>query len=402
MTAAPTEWPSGLGVAELAGDGWQPVPFRQFVVKLHSRCDLACDYCYVYAMADQGWRSQPRVMSRPAVDRVGARIAEHATAHGLPGVQVVLHGGEPLLAGADLIGYVAGTLRRQLPADVGLDLRIQTNAVRLTAAVLDVLAAYGIRVGVSLDGDRAANDRHRRRADGRGSYEAVRAGLRRLTGTHPELFAGLLCTVDLRNDPVRTYESLLRFRPSAVDLLLPHGNWTTPPPGRRPGDPATPYGDWLAAVFDRWWAPAVRETEVRLFAEIVHLLLGGDSRIESVGLSPVATVVVDTDGSLEQVDTLRSAYHGAAGTGLNIHRHPFDAALTHPGVVARQVGLAALAGTCQECAVHRVCGGGYYPHRYRRGAGFLQPSVYCPDLLRLITHIGARVRAELGALSGRR
>jgi hypothetical protein len=38
----------------MAGD-WGPVPFREFVVKVHSRCDLACDYCDVYEMAGQSW-----------------------------------------------------------------------------------------------------------------------------------------------------------------------------------------------------------------------------------------------------------------------------------------------------------------------------------------------------------
>lgn len=400
VDAAPVEWPAGLDLAAMAALGWHPIPFRQYVLKLHGRCDLACDYCYMYTLADQSWRAKPAMMSRAVVDRVCSRIADHATTHGLGSLQVVLHGGEPLLAGADTIGYVAAALRRRLPAATRLDLRIQTNAVRLDEPVLRTLAEQRIRVGVSLDGDREAHDRHRRRANGMGSFTQVRAGLRLLTRHHPELFAGLLCTIELRNDPVTTYQALLEYAPPLVDLLLPHGNWSTPPPGRRPGDPATPYADWLAAVFDRWYAPACRETEVRIFQEIAHLLLGGASRTEAVGLSPVATVVVDTDGALEQVDTLRSAYPGAIGTGMNVHSDSFDAAMTHPGVVARQIGLAALADTCRRCPVHRVCGGGYYPHRYRRGAGFQQPSVYCPDLLRLITHIDRRISADLAALVG--
>jgi uncharacterized protein len=30
----------------------------EFIVKVHSRCDLSCDYCYMYEMADQSWRDQ--------------------------------------------------------------------------------------------------------------------------------------------------------------------------------------------------------------------------------------------------------------------------------------------------------------------------------------------------------
>lgn len=31
----------------------------QYVIKLHSRCNLACDHCYVYEHADQTWRQHP-------------------------------------------------------------------------------------------------------------------------------------------------------------------------------------------------------------------------------------------------------------------------------------------------------------------------------------------------------
>ena len=79
--------------------GSPPVPLSQFVLKVHSRCDLACDHCYVYEAADQSWRGRPMVISDSVVSQAAQRIGEHAGAHGLPAVQVVLHGGEPLLAG---------------------------------------------------------------------------------------------------------------------------------------------------------------------------------------------------------------------------------------------------------------------------------------------------------------
>ena len=51
-------------------------------------------------------------------------------------------------------------------------------------------------------------------------------------------------TVRIVFDPAQvTYEALLKFHPPAVDLLLPHANWSCPPPG-------TGYADWLIAVFE--------------------------------------------------------------------------------------------------------------------------------------------------------
>lgn len=109
--------------------------------------------------------------------------------------------------------------------------------------------------------------------------------------------------------------------------------------------------------------------------------------------------MIDTDGAIRQIDTLAAAYDNAADTGLTVLEHPLDAALDHPTTVARQIGLAALAPACLACGVRDVCGGGYYPHRYRAGDGFRNPSVYCRDLFRLITVIRAFVEDELARLT---
>jgi uncharacterized protein len=112
-------------------------------------------------------------------------------------------------------------------------------------------------------------------------------------------------------------------------------------------------------------------------------------------------VVIETDGSVEQVDSLKAAYEGATATGLHVTRDPLDAALLLPSMVARQIGVRALAAQCRSCPIHLVCGGGQYPHRYRSGYGFANPSVYCPDLMRLIHHVAAVVRADVAYRAGR-
>jgi uncharacterized protein len=376
-----------------------PHPFRQFLLKVHSRCDLACDYCYVYTLGDQSWADRPTVMSRPTIDHLADRIAEHLHRHRQPEIEVVLHGGEPLLAGLDEIAYCVTTIRRAVGDLAELAFTMQTNGVRLDRAALTRLRELGVRVGVSLDGDAAAHDRHRRRRGGSGSHAAVASALRELG--RPEnagQYAGLLCTIDLANDPVATYEALISHRPPRIDFLLPEGNWTTPPPGRVPGSSATPYADWLRPVFERWYGHPERETSVRLFDDIIDLLLGGSSTVTGTGLAPATSVVVQTDGAIEVCDALTATFPGAAATGLTVAEHSFDQALTHELVRQRQAGAAALGPTCRSCALLEVCGGGAHSQRYRAGSGFANPSVYCPDLYELITHIRARLVEDVAAL----
>ncbi|MFV2101663.1 FxsB family cyclophane-forming radical SAM/SPASM peptide maturase [Micromonospora sp. LOL_024] len=375
------------------------VAFRQFVLKLHSRCDLACDHCYVYTMADQRWRDLPRIMPQRVLDATADRIGEHVRTHRLDRVSVILHGGEPLLAGPARIEAAVSAIRHGV-APVPVRLTVQTNAIRLDETYLSLFDRLDVRLSISLDGDRAAHDRHRRGPDGQGSHARVETALRRLTAGYPHLFNGLLCTVGLRNDPVATYLSLLAHRPPAIDFLLPHGTWSTPPP-ERPVDPGrTPYARWLIQVFDRWYHAPGPPVRIRLFDEIIQLLLGGASRLAGVGLSPVAVAVVQTDGEIELDDTLAAAYSGAARTGLHVARDPFDAALDLPAVRSQQDGTAALCATCGACDLRRVCGGGLRTHRYRAGNGFDNPSVYCPDLYALIGHIRRTVRRDLTTTSG--
>ncbi|MFJ3708998.1 radical SAM protein [Streptomyces sp. NBC_01267] len=412
------------GAVRDRGAGHRAVPFRQFVLKVHSRCNLACTYCYIYRGQDSSWRERPQRAADATVRRTADRIGEHVRTHGLKHIRIELHGGEPLLAGPGPVVAYADAVRNAVPADCEVTATVQTNGTLLTADVLNTLAAARIRVGLSLDGGTAAQNARRADHAGRPSWPAAHRAARLLAACpHPGTYAGILCTIDVTADPVAVYDSLRALRPPGLDLLLPHGNWSAPPPGKQtpgtqaqgrqtpgaqtpgrqaPGKQAaapgrhrpgpTPYGDWLATAFDRWWDGGPGQPRIRLFHTIIALLLGEPAAAEAVGLAPLAVVVIDTDGAIEQVDALKSAYEGAPATGLDVFSHPLDAALDHPGIVARQLGAGALAADCLSCPVLRVCGGGNYIHRYADGSGFRHPSVYCPDLERLIRHIGHRLR----------
>jgi uncharacterized protein len=282
----------------------------------------------------------------------------------------------------------------------------QTNGTLVDDAVLDLCHRHGIRLGVSNDGDREEHDLHRRSPAGAGSYDAVAATLRRLgEPRHRPLWAGLLCTVDVGSDPVAVYRHLLSFSPPSLNLLLPLAHWGRPPYGSGTGAAGgaaggVPYADWLRTVFDLWYHAPVQPTRIPFFEGILDQLLGGTSGVESVGGGPARLVVVDTDGALTQSDLLKTAFPGAPATGCDVRHDALDALLDHPGVVARQLGRAALSEECLACPVVRVCGGGLYAHRYRPGSGFRHPSVYSADLRALITHVADTVGTDLAHLTG--
>ena len=312
----------------------------------------------------------PKRMSRDVAQKAVERIAEHVEDHGLDSIDIIFHGGEPLLAGAQWLADLAEALHARVPAQVNLAL--QTNGTLLGRPMLKTLKSLHVQVGVSLDGDAGATGRHRRYANGRNSFGAVADGLHLLESPEfRECYSGILCTIDVGNDPVATYEALLKFNPPAVDLLLPHANWSCPPPG-------TGYADWLISVFERWYSAPRQETWIRLFSELIQLVLGQPGAVEGLGLLPSTVVVVDTNGSIKQLDSLSSAYPGAADTGLHVTSSSFDDALDHPTTVARQIGAGALSQQCRACPVMEICGGGLYPHRYRGEQASATPRCIAP------------------------
>ena len=113
---------------------------------------------------------------------------------------------------------------------------------------------------------------------------------------------------------------------------------------------------------------------VRTFDSVLSTLRGGPSLTEAMGLAPSDLAVVETDGTFEQADSLKTAYDGAPATGYDVFRHSFDefvAASRCPGPAAghrgRQRDLPRAAPSSQSC------GGGLYAHRYSTGRRLRQP-----------------------------
>lgn len=383
-------WPQNLDVEILllTAFGWQPTPFTTFLCKIVSRCNLDCKYCYVYNAGDTSWLQQPKTMSIEVIEQLGIRINEHAQLYGLKSVTLILHGGEPLLAGETYFRQFVSIIREKVSDQTKIDFYVQTNGTLITPDFAETLVNLNIKVGLSLDGPREINDMNRLYHNGKSSFNRAYRGLQIMrSNKYRSNLAGILTTINLTADPIRVYTGLLELGCSNIDLMLPHGNWTSPPPGKEAPYTDTPYADWLIPIFDRWYGHDNSSVQIRFFSEILQLLEIGQNRYEALGLTPVNVVVVESDGQLEGIDTLKSAYNGAASTGLNLFTNSFTDVLQQPGILARQIGVLALHDTCVKCPIHKICGGGYYPHRYKQNSGFKNPSIYCSDLTKLISYI---------------
>ncbi|MEI7613565.1 MAG: radical SAM protein [Betaproteobacteria bacterium] len=370
-------------------------PLSCLLVKVHSRCNLMCDYCYEYNCGNTSWRKKPKEMSEVVYEQMLLRVRDHSLRHGVREQFFSFHGGEPLLRRPDFFRYAVARAKEVLGPEISIKFGTQTNATLLTEETVNLFAELEIGVGVSIDGPEHVHNKNRVYSNGRPSYQDTLSGLQHLlTERGRSIFGGILAVMDVNEDPIPVFEHLSSFRPPSVDFLEPHGNWDELPIGKASADDLR-YADWLIRLFDYWFDGGGRAVPIRKFEEIIEHLLGGKGSVESFGLEPVSLLTIATDGAIEMVDCIKASGPDAEYLGLNVFDHEFDAALAHPMMRLRQIGIDALAASCRSCKLVWVCGGGYLPHRYSTNNGYINPTIYCSDYKKLIQHIQYRLEDVL-------
>ncbi len=335
----------------------------------------------------------PRFLSAENKNAFAARLSEYVREAKLHRCLVVLHGGEPLLAGVDSIVEFAALLRGAVGDAATVDVALQTNGLLLTESVIERFEAADISVSLSLDGPKKANDLHRTTRKGRSSFDRVLAAYKRLQ-KRPKVFAGIIAVIDPRTSPEELFEFFDGLRPSKLDFLLPDAHHDQPPAGR--DEDADLYLNWLVSAFDLWF-DKYPHLPLRTFEGLLDVLTGLPSPTDAFGLGDVSLLTIETDGSYHDLDVLKVVGQSATRlTGTVTDTRVAEVAAS--GAVAahrsklRKEGLCA---TCQSCKVVEICGGGSLPHRYGEGH-FDNPTVYCREWLALVEHARQRIVQSLG------
>lgn len=336
----------------------------------------------------------PRLMSAETLTAFAGRLVDYAREADMKRCVVVLHGGEPLLAGADAIVAFVEELRATVGPDVEIDVGMQTNGVLLTESVLDKLEAARVSVSLSLDGPRAANDLHRNSRRGRSSFDKVMAGLERLK-RRPVVFAGIIAVVDPRTSPETLFAFFDQHLPPKLDFLLPDAHHRRPPPGRD----ANPrlYRDWLIGAFDLW-LDQYPHLPIRTFEALLDAAAGLPTGTDAFGLGDVSLLSIETDGTYHDLDVFKIVADGATQLAGSVLDTPIRIVADSEPIAAhrRLLTREGLSTKCQACSVVDICGGGSLPHRFGPN-GFNQPSIYCDELFALITHVRHRLSEDLKA-----
>jgi uncharacterized protein len=372
----------------------------QFVLKVASRCNLNCSYCYVYNKGDSTWRTRPSIMPATVMTATVGRIRRYCESSGQTVAHVVFHGGEPCLVGATRLRSWCREMRDGLRGVATPHFSIQTNGTLVDREWIDLFRDEEMQVGVSIDGPAAIHDEFRVDHQGRGSHGTVEEGLRCLLagGLSPQV----LSVIPLRGDGLRTYEYFRALGVRRINFLLPDYTHDTKRSAVTRFGP-TPVADFLMPIVERWCLTDWEETEVALFRQIAELILGGSSGSDQFGNEPLGIVCVEANGDIEGLDVLRVCGDGTAAVGLSVLRDDFEQIANASELHGRAIfeGLR-LPSACVDCPERDTCGGGYLPHRFSMERGFDNASIWCADILQLFGKMRALLAVSVAESASRR
>src|SRR5580704_10479147 len=115
---------------------FQNQPISQLLIKVASRCNIDCSYCYWFR--DAAVYDKPKLMSAEVLQQLLRRIEEHVGRYALVDFPIVLHGGERLLWGVENFHRFAQACEA-IASRRGCDIPIAvtTNGVLIDAAWLN-------------------------------------------------------------------------------------------------------------------------------------------------------------------------------------------------------------------------------------------------------------------------
>lgn len=340
----------------------EPGALQTLVITLTTGCNLACSYCYRDDLSSpQAATVMDAATGRQAIDLLLAESGE------MPQVGITFFGGEPLTCFALLRELTLYAVKAGAGVGKRVRFSMTTNARLLTDEVVDFLNEHAFGMTVSMDGNEAQHDRHRRMLSGKGSYLAVAARVGRLLARYDAMPVAARVTLARGNTDV---ESIYRHLHDEIGFAEV---------GFAPvsADPESPVGlgaDELAAVFagmqalGKAWTARAKRGERHGFSNMNQLMFdlwNGTRKTLPCGAG-VGLLAVGANGRLALCHRFTGTMAGSFGDlAQGLARPELEQFLN-----AAQHGHAA----CQACAARSICAGGCYHEAWLKNGDPLSPT----------------------------
>ncbi len=282
--------------------------FTFLLVKLASRCNINCTYCYWFRDAEV--YKKPAVLTQDAEDALCDALEEHIVNYELDQFSIVFHGGEPLL----FPSAVSPRCRKSSLVVAGA-YRLRDQPRRVQQRHSDrrrmggYFKKYGVDVTVSIDGPADIHEKYRVGMKGEATHKDTLDGIATLRAG--DMKTGIIVVCNPASRPGRILSYVVdELGVTHFDVLPPDATHADNPP---------PIHDYFIklfdASFDRYAAKGVR---ISTLDAIVQGLLGSVSAADTIGLGPIDTVTLMTDGTLEPLDVLRITGDGSTKSDASV------------------------------------------------------------------------------------
>ena len=276
-----------------------PQPRSLLIKPVSGDCNLHCTYCFYHDRATDPYREQRRHRMSPEVldtlIQQGMQLDRRQASFGW-------QGGEPTLAGLGFYRQVVALQRRYGSAGQVVANGMQTNGLTLDAEWARFLRQYSFLLGVSLDGPATYHDHYRTTLQGDTTHARVMQALRLLQQYHVEF--NILAVVN---------RLTASHGAEIYDDFLSHGLYYLQFIPCVEVDPATgqladfsvgseQYGDFLCAVFDRWYNDGNPQASVRDFEAILAAYLGEEAPLCCYQKHCGSYLVVEHNGDIYPCD----------------------------------------------------------------------------------------------------
>ncbi len=304
-------------------------------------CNLHCAYCFYHDRPTDPYKEAPRRrMSAEVLEaliRQGMQLNRRQATFGW-------QGGEPTLAGLEFFQQVVALQKKHGFPGQAVANGMQTNGLLLDAEWARFFREYNFLLGVSLDGPAAYHDCYRISLHGAPTHERVTQTLRLLRDHHVEF--NILAVVNrlTADHAVEIYDyflaqgyDYLQFIP-CVEIDPATGQLAEFSVG------AEQFGDFLCALFDRWYNGGAPQASIRDFEAILAVYLRQEAPLCCYQRECGSYLVVEYNGDVYPCDFMvREDWRLG-----NIAQTPLDALFESDA--ARRFA-AAKADPRSECAV---------------------------------------------------
>lgn len=359
-----------------------------YILKIASKCNLNCSYCYMYNMGDDTHLQQPKFINLSTVEIFAEKLNYHLTKYAINQAYIALHGGEPLLLGVDKIITVKNRIREKVDNKIDIIFSIQTNGVLLDEKSISQFVQNDIYIGISMDGLKDTHDKYRIDFKGRGSFDKIVSKFNWIKSYQGDI--SIITVINLDINPIDYYQFLLDNDVTNINVILLEANYDKLPKGYSKIDDRQDalYGKWLAKLFDVWINNIeIKRIEINIFEIILGLLTGKNTGDQMFGRGLNRVMTIESNGAIETVDMLRITENGFTRNNLSVFNSQLEDIMQEENFRHYYFGHHNLCKTCNICDFKDICGGGLNIHRYSSENGFDNPSIYCYDLQYIITHI---------------